>query len=232
MNLVNLKNDIITYTINKTDASTCYISVQNGEVTVSAPAYLTIAQIQEIVEGKKQWIISKLQNYSKIKNEKIDFEPKSVKVFGKEYPFKVIYKGFKSPVVTLENNNIKIVLPHKLRKTDLSPILKSLIRKLYTTLAENEIELIMEKVRINLGFAPEDYEICEMDGILAKCTSDKKIFINPNIVMFDKETIEYVITHEFTHLKYKNHTKKFYEFLGNYVPNYNKYAKLINKYQY
>ena len=120
MNLVNLKNDIITYTINKTDATNCYISVQNGEVTVSAPAYLTVAQIQEIVEEKKQWILSKLKTYSK--QEDIDFEPKNVKVFGKDYSFKVIYKGFKSPLVTLEEDIIKIVLPHKLRKTDLSPI--------------------------------------------------------------------------------------------------------------
>ena len=232
MNIINLKNDIITYTINKTDASNCYISIQNGEVTVSAPAYLTIAQIQEIVEEKKQWIISKLQNYSKTKNENIDFEPKSVKVFGKDYSFKVIYKGFKAPIVTLEENTIKIVLPHKLRKTNLSPILKTLIKKLYNTLAEKEIEAVMEKARLTMEIAPEDYEICEMYGILAKCTENKKIFINPNIVSFDKETIEYVVMHEFAHLKYKNHTKKFYEFLGNYVPNYNKYAKIINKYQY
>ena len=232
MNLVNFKNDIITYTINKTDASSCYISVQNGEVTVSAPAYLSIAQIQEIVEEKKQWIISKLQVCSKIKNENIDFEPKSVKVFGKDYSFKVIYKGFKSPLVTLEENTIKIVLPYKLRKTNLSPILKTLIKKLYKTLAEKEIEIAMEKARLTLGIAPEDYKISEMDGILAQCTENKEILINPNIVMFDKETIEYVIIHEFAHLKYKNHTKKFYEFLGDYVPNYNKYAKLINNYKY
>ena len=66
MNLVNLKNDIITYTVNKTEASSCYISVQNGEVTVCAPYYLTAAQIQEIVEEKKQWITAKLNEYKKL----------------------------------------------------------------------------------------------------------------------------------------------------------------------
>ena len=64
MNLVNLKNDVITYTINKAEVSSCYISVQNGEVTVCAPWYLTTTQIQEIVEEKKQWIITKLKKSS------------------------------------------------------------------------------------------------------------------------------------------------------------------------
>ena len=67
MNLVNLKNDIITYTINKTEASSCYISVQNGEVTVCAPYYLTAAQIQEIVEEKKQLEVSETRS-KKIKH--------------------------------------------------------------------------------------------------------------------------------------------------------------------
>lgn len=231
MSLVKSKNNIITYTVNKSEVSTCYISVQNGEVVVCAPWYLTASQIQHMVDEKKQWIMDKLNN-SKPKFETPNFEPKSVKVFGKDYDFKVSYKNIKGPVLSLEEDKIKITLPNKFKKTDLSPVMKTLIKKMYITLAEKEIEMAMEKARISLGFAPEDYEICEMNGVLGKCTSDKKIIINPDIVMFDKNVIEYVVMHEFCHLKYKNHTKKFYEFLGNYMPNYVEYARVINNYQY
>ena len=110
--------------------------------------------------------------------------------------------------------------------------MKTLVRKMYNTVAEKEVEMAMEKARISLGFAPEDYEICEMDGILGKCTSDKKILINPDIVAFDREVIEYVVMHEFCHLKYKNHTKKFYELIEKHIPNYAECAKVISNYQY
>lgn len=232
MNLVNLKNDVITYTVNKTEASSCFISVQNGEVTVCAPWYLTTAQIQEIVEEKKQWIMSKLNNYKKTRFEAPDFEPKTVKVLGKDYSFKVNYKNTKGPILSLEEDKIKITLPNKFKKTDLSPILKTLIRKMYMTLAEKEVEMAMEKARLSLGIAPEDYEIREISGILGKCTADKKIIINPDIVMFDRRVIEYVVMHEFCHLKYKNHTKKFYELIENHIPEYSEYAKVINNFQY
>ncbi len=232
MNLVNLKNDVITYTVNKTEASSCYISVQNGEVTVCAPWYLTTAQIQEIVEEKKQWIMSKLNNYNKTRFETPDFEPKTVKVLGNDYAFKVNYKNTKGPILSLEENKIKITLPNKFKNTDLSPILKTLIRKMYMTLAEKEVEMAMEKARLSLGIAPEDYEIREMNGVLGKCTADKKIIINPDIVMFDRRVIEYVVMHEFCHLKYKNHTKKFYELIENHIPEYSEYAKVINSFQY
>ena len=84
-----------------------------------------------------------------------------------------------------------------------------LIDKMYYKIAERELENIMDKTRITLGFAPEDYEIVEMKDCLAMCTSDKKILINPRIIKYKREVVEYIIMHEFCHLKYKNHTKSF-----------------------
>ena len=40
--------------------------------------------------------------------------------------------------------------------------------------------------------------------------------------MYSRETIEYIILHEFCHLKYKNHTKSFYNMVKTYIPNYEK----------
>ncbi len=90
-----------------------------------------------------------------------------------------------------------------------------LIDKLYAKIAEKEMENIMEETRLMVGFAPEDYKIVEMKNVLATCTEDKKILINPRIVKYKREVIEYIVLHEFCHLKYKNHTKSFYNMLEN-----------------
>ena len=63
MNLLKTRNNIITYTVNKSEYNNMYISVQNGEVVINAPWYTTSTQIQEIVEEKRQWIISRLNEY-------------------------------------------------------------------------------------------------------------------------------------------------------------------------
>lgn len=231
MSLVKLKNNVITYTVNKSKISNCYISIQNGEVIVSAPWYLNTNQIQNMVEEKRQWIIEKLNNYNpscKLKNNINN----SIKILGKDYYFKILYKNTKGPSITLEEDKIKIILPNKYKNTDIKSILKILFEKMYYNLAEKEIEMAMEKVRITLGFAPEDYKICKMKNILGKCTDDKTILINPDIVMFNKNIIEYVITHEFCHLKYKNHTKQFYNLLKKYIPNYTEYSDIICNYKY
>ena len=67
----------------------------------------------------------------------------------------------------------------------------------------------MEKTRIKLGFAPEEYLIKRIDNKLADCVDMNKIIINPEIMKYDQKTIEYIIMHEFCHLKYKTHSKGF-----------------------
>ena len=71
-----------------------------------------------------------------------------------------------------------------------------------------------------------------MYGILAKCSDDKKITINPEIIKYDRNIIEYIILHEFCHLKYKTHCRKFYELLEKYMPNYRTYAMQIDNMKY
>lgn len=231
MNLLKSRSNVITYTVNKSEVSNCYISVQNGEVMVCAPWYLTANQIQTVVEEKKQWIIAKLKEYQTPVKAKLT-STETIKVLGKDYAFKIIYKNVKGPAVSLEEETIKIVLPNKYKKSDLAPVLKVLVEKMYFALAEKEVESAMEKARITLGFAPEDYEICKMQNTLGKCLSNKKILINPDIVMFSKNVIEYIVMHEFCHLKYKTHTKGFYSLLEKAIPNYSEMASLVKNYQY
>ena len=76
----------------------------------------------------------------------------------------------------------------------------------------------MEKTRIMLGFAPEEYEITKMNK-LGEC-EDNKIFINPEIVQYNRKIIDYVVLHQYCHLKYKTHCKSFFNMLEKYNPNY------------
>lgn len=224
------KTGVITYTIDKNINNNLYISVQNGEVVVQAPWYFSRNQIQEIVEEKKRWILEKIKEYEEEKEEYINSG--IVKILGKNCSVKIKYKNRKTPNVDIGDGIIKIELPNKYKKVNKEDILKGLVEKIYNVIAQREVERAMEKTRILLGYAPEDYEIVRMKNTLGKCSQDKKITINPDIVKYKQEIIDYVVLHEFAHLKYKTHSKKFYEIIKQYAPNYEKYAEIISGLQY
>ena len=156
---------------------------------------------------------------------------KTVKIFGVNYELKVNYKHIKKPNIYIKDKIIGISLPNKYEKINNEVIIELLLQKMYDAIAKKELDTIMEKVRTTLKFAPEDYEIMRIDRTLGKCLADK-IIINPDIVRYKKDTIEYIIFHEFCHLKVKKHTKKFYEILEQHIPNYENYAYELIGMQY
>lgn len=227
MSIFGIKENVITYTVNKAVNRNMYITVQNGEVVVNAPWYFTSNKIQQIVQEKKNWILSKMQEY-----EENLSNIQSVKIFGKNYDVQVEYKNIKAPELNLrENYKIEIILPAKYKKVGNEQILKMSIEKMYEQIANTEIEDIMEKTRKMLGIAPEDYEIRKMEKTLGKC-EDGKITIAPELMQYKREVIEYVVAHEFCHLKYKTHGKRFYQIIEKYISDYKKYEREIQEYEY
>ena len=227
MSIFGRKENVITYTVNKAVNRNMYITVQNGEVVVNAPWYFTSNKIQQIVREKKNWILSKMQEY-----EENLSNIQSVKIFGKNYDVQVEYKNIKAPELNLrENYKIEIILPAKYKKVGNEQILKMSIEKMYEQIANTEIEDIMEKTRKMLGIAPEDYEIRKMEKTLGKC-EDGKITIAPELMQYKREVIEYVVAHEFCHLKYKTHGKRFYQIIEKYIPEYRKSEREIQEFEY
>ena len=226
MNFLKTKNNIISYTVNKAMATDCYISVCGGDVVVNAPWYFSRKRIQTIIEEKTQWISEKLKEYQEQNNPYVDNG--SICILGVSYPVHLYYKNTKSPTINLNNRIATVVLPNKYKKLETSQILKILIEKIYDKIAEQEIERIMEKTRLLLGFAPEDYTIQRLENNqMGTCFIDeKKIIINPDIIKYDRKAIEYVVLHEFCHLKYKIHAKGFWKMIKTYMPDYEKYINL------
>lgn len=156
---------------------------------------------------------------------------KSVKIFGVSYELKVIYKRIKSPKLDLKERQIEISLPTKYKKIENDIIIEMLLQKMYDAIASKELEVIMEKVRTTLKFAPDDYKIMRLDKRLGKCLANKLI-INPDIVKYRKDIIEYVVFYEFCKLKINKTSKKFYDLLKQYMPNYENYAYELVGVQY
>ena len=169
-------------------------------------------------------IMTKKINLKITIEESIERHP--VPVLGVDYKVKIAYKNIKFAQLDVEDKLIKISLPSKQKRMNNEKILDMAIDKMYEQIAKVEVERAMEKTRLLLGFAPEDYEIKKMNNGLGRC-EDKKIIINPEIIKYDRNIIDYIILHQYCHLKYKNHCKSFYKMIEKYEPNFEKYELYV-----
>ncbi len=168
-------------------------------------------------------LVKRKLNVKTTVNNSIERHP--VPVLGIDYKVKIIYKNIKITELDVENKIIKISLPNRYKKMDNKEILDLAIEKMYEQIAKVEIERAMEKTRIMVGFAPEEYEIRKMET-LGKCEQNK-IMIHPEVVKYHRDVIDYVVLHQYCHLKHKNHTKTFFKMLEKYLPDYKRCEEIL-----
>ena len=162
-----------------------------------------------------------------LKNKKIiNIDNTVIKVWGEDYYAKLIYKNIKIIEINIKLNNIEINIPNKYKKINSKKLLEIVTRRIYDMIAEIEIESIMEKTRIMLkGLAPEDYKIERLsNGKLASFDAISRVItVNPDIVKYKKEILEYTVLYEFCYLKYQRKVKGFRDMLRTNMPEYQNY---------
>ena len=161
---------------------------------------------------------------TKVKEMKVVYtKVTDITILGQKFELKVAYKNTTAPELNCQNKEVKIVLPLKYRNKDIRKILNVILNKMYEQIAKKEVETIMEKIRSKLKFAPEDYKIEFLKNTMAKCNTSKEIIVNPYIMRYDIVTVEYMILHEYCHLKYKTHSKGFWELIKKAMPQYQRF---------
>lgn len=161
---------------------------------------------------------------TKVKENKTVYaKVKDIYILGQIFELKIAYKNTKVTELNFGKREVKILLPLKYRDKDLTRVINIILNKMYEQIAKNEVEPIMEKIRSKLKFAPEDYKIIFMKNTMAKCNTSKEILINPYIMKHDMQTIEYMILHEYCHLKYKTHSKGFWKLIRKAMPQYQQF---------
>lgn len=110
------------------------------------------------------------------------------------------------------------------------------VMKLYERICESEIMPICNEVFECLkSVYPKMPEVNfrKAKSRWGSCYSTKnKIVLNKLLAAVPRECITYVIYHEFIHFLHPNHSPRFYESLGKYLPEHRVLKKMLNDYSY
>ena len=165
--------------------------------------------------------------------------------------FKVNYsfKRIKNLYIRLESDEkVLVSIPYRLSEKEARKFFfdkKEWILKAYKRLKKRE--KVKEEVRKDKKYSEEDFNkvvfdyvdeltnemnlypkkvvIKKLNYAWGSCSNKKSISINSDLIYYEKEIIRYVVIHELAHLKYMNHSDKFW----NLVEQYDKDCKIHRK---
>ena len=207
----------LEYELVRSKIKNMYILIRNGKVIVKAPNAISENRIRNFINSKEEWINKKLKDF-----EKKSFKEKSYvsgevfKVLGNDYTLNIEYGDFEKASVNLDKGYINICVSENCETAKI----KELIEKMYYKIALMIVDKSVNMWKNILKIAPDVVVIKKLKTAWGKCNSKRKITINPDLMKYDQRVIDYVVLHEFCHLRYMNHSKDFWNMVGKFMPDY------------
>lgn len=196
--------------------------LKNGSVIVKAPISMRDEIINRFVEDKQHWIREKLASIKETQNKFEDvISLNKCLIYGNKYLVK------KADVKQVQTGaNFEILIPNKLEGEKLVKNLATWYKKLAKKVLAERLSFIEN--RINLKSS--SFKIGDSRGRWGSCNSYGNIIINYRVVMLPPAIIDYVLVHELCHLVEMNHSKRFWETVEKFLPNFELQRKAIKEY--
>ncbi len=193
----------------------------NMSLVVKAPKNCSQEKIDKFLEKKWLWLEKQLDYFKKYQKKFFEKEYLSGEghlFLGRQYRLKVI-RG-KKDEVKKEKNRLIIKTTGLVGNGFHN-------KKILTNWYKDQTEKVFKKRYLkiqkifNYDFVPA-LVIRKMDKRWGSFLSKKQVILNPELIKASTDCIDYVITHELCHMKYKNHSKQFYTHLKSKLPNWKK----------
>ncbi len=107
---------------------------------------------------------------------------------------------------------------------------KEIYNKWLKQKAENYIPARVKYLSKKIGIKPKRVNVKEQKTRWGSCSSLGNIALNYKLMRFNKKVIDYVIIHELCHLREMNHSKKFWDLVFSFMPDYQIYKKKLKTY--
>lgn len=196
--------------------------LKNGNVIVKAPINMSDEIINNFVEAKQSWIREKLSSIKETQNKFEDvISGGKIMIYGNKYS---VLKADIKQIQT--SDKFELFVPVKFNKEKQTKAIILWFKKLAKKVLAERLSFV-EK-RINLKST--SFKIGDSRGRWGSCNSYGNIILNYRVVMLPPAIIDYVIVHELCHLLELNHSKRFWQNVGKFLPNYEIQRKNIKEY--
>lgn len=215
--MVNIKGVDFDVIINKKRIRNIYLKVNGTTIEVTCPYYVAKYEVYNFIESKRSWIYKTyLYNLNSNKRHYMYYGGDIFYAFGQEY--KVFFSIGRQKLI-IDDNTIYFTY-----KDESDNRIKALYKQLDKTLLNKAKEYLDKYL-----FILKDYGYNNIPELRARIMTSKwgvcytrnnKITISSYLIHFPCECLEYIVLHELTHFIIPNHSKRFYEIIGNNMPNY------------
>ncbi len=190
---------------------------EDGKIVVYAPYRTPKWEIEKFFNEKESWIVEKRSEKERsIKEaEKAFISGEKFLFLGELYPLE-IQDNNKEPPLKLSFGKFVLDKNHIEEARDL-------FIKWYKEEAKERIIGRIDYYSKRLQLFPKGVKITSAKYRWGSCSRDDRLSFSWRMIMASFSIIDYILIHELVHIKEKNHSKRFWNYLESVHPDYKKH---------
>ena len=203
-----------------------YLRIKEDTIYVSAPFLTPDHLVYRFIESKRDWIYNTYVRLNERKQHSLLYQGGNVfYLFGE--PYELIYQESTRRSVQIKEKRIFLSY-----KEDPQDAVKFLYKHLDRILLEKAAECLKKhqgSILLSYGYTlTPELRARQMTSKWGVCyTRKNRINISSYLIHYPLECLEYIMVHEMTHFIIPNHSKRFYQIVGNNLPAYKEIRKQL-----
>ena len=193
------------------------VRVDSCALEVVAPEAFNLAELKDILTGKKSWILKKMEAATHLAAARQTDRSQGRIVFyrGRQYLVEIRVETGSAGAVEVEEDRLVVVVPPGLEE-NASTVLERWLRRMARLLINQRIRVMNEKLKLSFNRV----FIKGQKTRWGSCSQQKNLNFNWRLVMAPLPVLDYIVAHELAHLVEMNHSKKFWALVEQIYPGY------------
>ncbi|MBY4831243.1 M48 family metallopeptidase [Burkholderia dolosa] len=213
-----LDSRVLEYRLKRSARRTIGFTIDGSGLSITAPRWVTLADIEAAIAEKQRWIFAKLAEWKTRTEQRalpqIDWRD------GAQLPYlgKTVTIALGAGAVAFDADALRLSLPLPAQadaqqiKDRVQGWLQGEAKRIFG----ERLALYADK----LGVTYSVYALSSAATRWGSCSSDGKIRLNWRLIHFPMSIIDYVVAHELSHLREMNHSPAFWQTVESIFPEF------------
>ena len=227
---IRLKEHLVAYALKRARRRSIGFIVGVEGLSVNAPKWVGIGDIEAALLEKASWILKKLREQQergqRLQAAKVDWRDGTSIPFLGETVIVVLDPRTTGAVLNTDATSLPGVprltlhvgLPHTAAPEQIRDAVQSWLQRQAKRVFEERCRLFTER----LGVRYTRLSLSSAQTRWGSASADGSIRLNWRLIHFALHTIDYVVAHELAHLREMNHSPRFWDVVRSVVPDYEK----------
>ncbi len=201
----------------------------DNSVLVKAPTGKSIADVLKRVQRRAAWVVKQQDYFDKfhpLPTEREYVNGETHVYLGRQYLLKVIES--ERDEVKLVGRYLRVYSSPVWNKKKVGKLVWAWYRDHAQRILNHRLDICLE-VALRMGLSEPEVRFRQMRRRWGSCAKSGIITLNTELAKAPVHCIDYVITHELCHQKYKNHSPAFYRLLTKLMPDWEKRKVRLEK---